>query len=865
MSEEIASLAQPKGMMGQYHTLKMQHPDCVLFFRLGDFYEMFFEDAIEVSRLLDLTLTHRAGNVMCGVPAHAAQGYLSKLVSMGKKVAICEQAELKPGEKGMMKRYVSRVVTAGTITDEEMLESAKNNFIICIAKVGDKLGVAYSDITTGLFEVEYITENLSSSLTDILTRVSPSEVLTNDEAKELYASLPLQNFGSLPKAQVYYNWAFRLERADGNLKKQFGENYQRIYEIENKKEAILACGALLEYLTETQKRQIGSIKRMNLVKNTDYMQIDTTARRNLELVETIRDRKRYGSLLWLLDKTKTSMGARKFRYVFDHPLQSKEKINERLDKVEMLVKKPVLRDQLSATLSQIGDIERLAGKIAYGSVSPKDLLSLKNSLKPLPELKNILSSCQGLEGEVQEIGGFEELFELLSKAINDNAPYLTKAGGYIKDGFNTELDKLRAMKADGKAWILKLEEEEREKTGIKNLKIINTRVYGYCIEVNKRDLDRVPIFYKRKQTVANNERFVTEDLKLLESQITGAEEKAIKLEDVIFSELKKHLLTMVDSLLKTADAISQVDVIFSLAQCASQNSFARPVLNDKGGKIVIEGGRHPVVEAFLKDNTFIANDTYLSPGDDQIMIITGPNMAGKSTYMRQVALITFMAHIGSFVPASRAEIAITDRIFTRVGASDDLAFGQSTFMVEMSEVASILANATENSLIILDEIGRGTSTFDGLSIAWSVVEHLAKFLPAKTLFATHYHELTELEGHLKGVKNYKILVKETQGQVLFLRKIVRGGANKSFGIEVARMAGLPKSVLVRAKEISKLLESQNLKLDLSLSQEEGEEKDTSILKDEIFDAVKDLDPNQISPLKALEILSDLAQKIKEEK
>lgn len=864
MSEEIAKIVEPKGMMAQYHQIKASYPDCVLFFRLGDFYEMFDQDAVEVSRLLDLTLTQRAGQPMCGVPAHAADAYLAKLISLGKKVAICEQFEQKPGAKGMMQRSVTRVVTPGTVTEEAMLESAKNNFIMCIYFSGEKIGVAYSDITTGLFEVEHLAgDNLTNLLTDVLTRVMPSEVLANEQGENIYKSLPIQNLAVLPRAQVYYDWAFRFERADSNLKKQFGENYARVYEVEDKKETVIASGALLEYLSETQKRQIGSIKKMKLVKNADYMQIDSTARRNLELVETIRERKRYGSLIWLLDKTKTSMGARKFRYIFDHPLQSAKLINERLDKVEELFKKPVLRDQLTEALSKIGDIERLAGKISYGSVSPKDLLSLKNSLRPLPQLKKVLYSSQLLQKEREKIDGFEQLYELLSNAIDDDAPYVMKEGGYIKDGFNTELDKLRSMKSEAKAWIGRLEEEERQKTGIKSLRIIHTRVYGYCIEVNKKDTDRVPFLYKRKQTVANNERYVTEDLKLLESQITGAEEKAIKLESLIYEQLKEHLQTMVSPLLQTADAISDIDAINAFALSAAIYNYTRPTIVEGGTKISIQGGRHPVVEAFLKEGSFIANDTYLDKGEDQIMIITGPNMAGKSTYMRQVALITFMAHIGSFVPATKAEIAVTDRIFTRVGASDDLAFGQSTFMVEMSEVATILANATEKSLIILDEIGRGTSTFDGLSIAWSVVEHLARKLPAKTLFATHYHELTDLEGTLPGVKNYKVLVKETDEDVVFLRKIARGGASKSFGIEVARMAGVPKDVLTRAKQISKGLEKLNTKLDIEMLDKPAE-KDHNKVKEQIYRIIKDLDPNKISPMHAFEILVELSEKVKEE-
>ena len=855
---------KPTPMFQQYLLIKEKYPDTLLFFRLGDFYEMFYEDALTASKALDLTLTQRAGAPMCGVPYHASETYIQKLISMNFKVAICEQlSEPKRGQ--MVERDVIRVVTPGTVTEDIMLDNNRNNFILCAYFDGSKLGLSYSDITTGLFETEQIDSDFVQAFTDTLSRVAPSEVIGNDAACELYESLPVMKLGSLPKMQKYYDWAFRGERCDQNLAKQFGENYKRVYEIEDKKSAQISSGALIEYLSETQKRQIQSIKHLKLVRNNDYMQIDSTARRNLELVETIRERKRYGSLIWLMDKTKTSMGARKFRYIFDHPLQSGEKINERLDRVEELYKKSVIRDQIGIALSAIGDIERLAGKIAYGNVTPKDLLSLKNSLAPIPGLKEVISKATTLSPLNAKISGLKDLHDLLEKAIDEDAPMLLRDGGYIRAGFNSELDSLRNVKIEGKKWLDSLEEEERTKTGIKSLKIISNRVYGYFIEVNKKETDRVPLYYKRKQTVANNERYITQDLKLIEDKIVNADENAIKLEAIIYDQLKSHLQTMVDELLTTADAISDVDAIFSLAQTAVSNNYTRPQIDESVQEISIVGGRHPVVEAFLTGGTFISNDTFLSSPDDQIMIITGPNMAGKSTYMRQVALITFMAHIGSFVPAKEAKIAITDRIFTRVGASDDLAFGQSTFMVEMSEVASILANATPKSLVILDEIGRGTSTFDGLSIAWAVVEHMAKYLPAKTLFATHYHELTDLEGSLSGVKNYKILVKELDDDVVFLRKIVRGGANKSFGIEVARMAGLPTDVLTRAKQISKNLESLNQKLDISSLKSLPVEKQENKTMSEIYRIIKDIDPNRLSPMAAFEILVDLTNKAKEEK
>lgn len=855
---------KPTPMFQQYLLIKEKYPDTLLFFRLGDFYEMFYEDALTASKALDLTLTQRAGAPMCGVPYHASETYIQKLISMNFKVAICEQlSEPKRGQ--MVERDVIRVVTPGTVTEDIMLDNNRNNFILCAYFDGSKLGLSYSDITTGLFETEQIDGDFVQAFTDTLSRVAPSEVIGNDAAYELYESLPVMKLGTLPKMQKYYDWAFRGERCDQNLSKQFGENYKRVYEIEDKKSAQISSGALIEYLSETQKRQIQSIKHLKLVRNNDYMQIDSTARRNLELVETIRERKRYGSLIWLMDKTKTSMGARKFRYIFDHPLQSGEKINERLDRVEELYKKSVIRDQIGITLSAIGDIERLAGKIAYGNVTPKDLLSLKNSLAPIPSLKEVIAKATTLAPLNAKISGLEDLHDLLEKAIDEDAPMLLRDGGYIRAGFNSELDSLRNVKIEGKKWLDSLEEEERAKTGIKSLKIISNRVYGYFIEVNKKETDRVPLYYKRKQTVANNERYITQDLKLIEDKIVNADENAIKLESIIYDQLKSHLQTMVDELLTTADAISDVDAIFSLAQTAVVNNYSRPQIDESVQEISIVGGRHPVVEAFLTGGTFISNDTFLSSPDDQIMIITGPNMAGKSTYMRQVALITFMAHIGSFVPAKEAKIAITDRIFTRVGASDDLAFGQSTFMVEMSEVASILANATPKSLVILDEIGRGTSTFDGLSIAWAVVEHMAKHLPAKTLFATHYHELTDLEGSLSGVKNYKILVKELDDDVVFLRKIVRGGTNKSFGIEVARMAGLPTDVLTRAKQISKNLESLNQKLDISSLKSLPVEKQENKTMSEIYRIIKDIDPNRLSPMAAFEILVDLTNKAKEEK
>ncbi len=858
-------------MMQHYLQMKEQYKDCILFYRLGDFYEMFYEDAIEVSRALDLTLTEKACGLeqkapMCGVPHHSADTYISRLIDMGYKVAICEQlTEPKPGVK-VIERDVLRVITPGTVIEENMLEDKRNNYLLSIYKSGDKLGAAYVDISTGEFEVVPFTKNYENEFCDLFTRIMPAEIIGNEEAKTFYNNLIIQKTASLPKLYEYYNWAYSTARANENLARQFGENYAKIYELAGKNELILAAGACLEYLNETQKRLMGNINKIKLVKNSQFMTLDMNSRRNLELVENARDRKRYGSLLWLMDKTKTSMGGRRLRKYFDQPLQDSRVINARLDAVEELVKKIVIRDQLSEVLSNVRDIERIAGKLAFGSVNPRDLLALKQSLFAVPQIKETIKDCKStmLCSCRDRLCDFSQVATLLENAISESAPSVLKEGNYIKDGFNKDLDDYRSAKSDGKKWIQELEEKERELTGIKNLVIGSNKVFGYYIEVNRSLSDRVPLRYERKQTIANNERYITEDLKIIEDKIFGAEEKAIKLESVLLAEIKKYLMGFVKSFQDVAASIAEIDCLLSLAVSAAKYNFNKPTINNHIKHIKITEGRHPVVEAFVNKGSFIANDTFLDEENDRTMIITGPNMAGKSTYMRQVAIITFLAHIGSFVPAKEAEIAITDRIFTRVGASDDLASGQSTFMVEMSEVATILANATNRSLILLDEIGRGTSTFDGLSIAWAVVEFVTTQFHSKTLFATHYHELTELEGILEGVKNYKIAVKEIDDNVVFLRKIVRGGANKSFGIEVARLAGVPKQVLDRAHQISRSLEKVNTKLDLNLYSEERENAEKNSVKaNQLLLVLKDIDMNKVSPLHAFELLNDLVSRAKE--
>ena len=868
----VSKVKEPSSMMKHYLQMKEKYKDCILFYRLGDFYELFYDDAIEISNVLDLTLTGKNCGLderapMCGVPYHAAESYIAKLVSLGYKVAICEQlTEPKKGVK-IVERDVVRVVTAGTVVDDSMLEERKNNYIMSMFLQDDKLSVVYCDITTGEFNLCHFDGGLESNFSDLLNRIMPSEVIGNAKAKEFYNSLPILKFGVYPKFEEYYEYAFGQEKAKENVCLQFGDNAVNVFELKSNKQDIPAIGALLEYLQETQKRSLKNINKINKVKNNQFMVIDMNTRRNLELVESIRERKRYGSLLWLMDMTKTSMGARRFRAIFDQPLQNSVEINDRLDSVEELSKNLILRDKLVESLSGIRDIERISGKIAYGNVLPNDLNSLKNSLAQIPDIKKVLANVKSkkLVECRDKLQDFSEIVELLGKAIKEKPPALTKDGGYINDGFNQELDDLRHAKDIAKDECEKLEQAEREATGIKNLKIHSNNVFGFYIEVSKGQTNLVPLRYVRKQTLANAERYTTEDLQKIEDKIFNSADNAIKLEEKLYKMLLDYLSNYLSAFADSAKIIADVDALLSLALCAVKYGFCKPVINKNVKKINIVDGRHPIVERFAKDGSFIANDTLLDNDENKMMIITGPNMAGKSTYMRQVAIITFLAHIGSFVPAKSAEISITDRIFTRVGASDDLAFGQSTFMVEMSEVANILQNATDKSLVVLDEIGRGTSTFDGLSIAWAVVEYIAKNLNCKTLFATHYHELSELEGVIKGVKNYKITVKEINDTVVFLRKIVRGHASKSFGIEVAQLAGVPQKVIDRAKEISMNLEKVNTKLDMNIFGEDEErtkQEKNNKLGQKLLSILRDMDINRMSPIESFEVLNDLISKAK---
>lgn len=872
--QKILDLGKTSPMMKQYINTKLQYQDAVLFYRLGDFYEFFFDDAIEMSRVLDLTLTGKDCGMeerapMCGIPFHAAEGYINKLISLGYKVAICEQTtdpKDKKGSKDIVVRDVVRIVTPGTVIDENLLDEKRNNYLACVFNDDENIGFSYLDITTGEFKTtEFNGKTKLKDLNDVLVRILPSEILCYSNC-DIENDLPVRKMDLIPKFTYDYKELYNLDNANETLKNQFGSDYKNQFCLTKMKNAIISSGVLLSYVKVTQKRNLNHFNKIKRLDNDKFMVIDINSRRNLEIMETMKDRRKKGSLIGVMDKTKTSIGARMLRSWIEQPLFDAKEINLRLDSVEELCGQIILRDSLTSILNKFNDIERISGRISYGNFSPRDCLALNNSLELLPQIKTLISNCKSnlIQDILTNIKDFSEVTNVLKNAIVDNPPALTSGGGFIKDGFSSELDEYRSAYTKGKDWITQYEMKEREKTGIKNLKIGFNKVYGYYIEVNKSLLMNVPMSYTRKQTVANNERFITEELKTLEEKILGAEENAIKLEQKLFSKLREMLLEYVNAIQQTSSAVGCLDCLLSLAELATKNNYTKPKINSKIKSISIIDGRHPVIEDLLKTEQFIPNDTNLDDSENRTMIITGPNMAGKSTYMRQVALITLMAHIGSFVPAKQAEISLTDRIFTRVGASDDLTLGQSTFMVEMMEVANILENATNNSLIVLDEIGRGTSTFDGLSIAWAVVEYISKHMKAKTLFSTHYHELTELENFLDGVKNYKISVKEFNGNIVFLRKIVRGGASRSFGIEVAALAGVPNDVIIRAKEISKMLEendsTKNLSLKTSTNVEQTKEKD--IRYTEIVGILKDLDINTMTPISAFETLCDLIEKAK---
>ncbi len=794
-------------MMQQYLETKKQYKDCIIFYRLGDFYEMFFEDAITASKELEITLTGKNCGLeerapMCGVPYHAVDSYLNKLVTKGYKVAIVEQVEDPATAKGIVKREVVRIVTPGTNLNTSALDETKNNYLMSIVCVENCFGIAIVDITTGDFFVTEVENN--RALLDEIYKFMPSEIICNDAF--LLTGIDIDDLKNRLNITLFQleSWYF-----DDDMCKKALTDHFKVYDlsalgIDNYDVGTNAAGALMQYLTETQKNSLSHLTQIIPYSTNKFMILDTSTRRNLELCETLREKQKRGSLLWVLDKTKTAMGARMLRSYIEQPLIDKESIIKRQKAIEELNKSLITRDELREYLSPIYDLERLISKVAYKSANPRDLIALLNSLKMLPHIKTVIQDFKSpLFKEItEELDVLDDITSLIDNSINEDPPINIKEGGIIKEGYNEEVDRLRKAKTEGKTWLAELETKEKEKTGIKGLKIKYNKVFGYYLDVTNSYKDLVPDYYVRKQTLTNSERYTTDELKQLEDVILGAEDKLFSLEYNIFSEIRDEISSQVVRIQTTAKALAKIDVFASLAYVAEHNNYVKPNINEKG-IIDIKNGRHPVVEKMMPDSMFVTNDTYLDMNNNRVSIITGPNMAGKSTYMRQTALITLMAQIGSFVPATSANIGVCDKIFTRVGASDDLASGQSTFMVEMTEVANILRNATPKSLLILDEIGRGTSTFDGLSIAWAVVEHICdtKLLGAKTLFATHYHELTELEGTMKGVNKYCISVKEQGDNIVFLRKIVKGGADKSYGIQVAKLAGVPDSVINRAKEL----------------------------------------------------------------
>ena len=803
-------------MMAQYMETKKQYSDCILFYRLGDFYEMFFDDALTASRELEITLTGKECGLeerapMCGVPYHAVDSYLSRLVQKGYKVAIAEQMEDPKLAKGLVKREVIRVVTPGTITSAQALDETKNNYLMGIVYLADRMGVSVADITTGDFLVTEISTD--RALFDEINKFSPAEVICNDAFSMSGISLEDLKDRYHFTVSTLDSRFFQDESCRKVLREHFKVGSLEGLGLGDYDCGVIAAGAVLQYLYETQKSTLDHLTTIVPYVTGNYMVLDSSTRRNLELLETMREKQKRGSLLWVLDKTRTAMGARLLRTWIEQPLIRKEEILKRQNAIEELNLNYISREELGEYLNPVYDLERLIGRISYKTANPRDLLAFRNSIAMVPHIKRLLGefTSDALKELAKDLDPLEDLDDLITRAIVEEPPITVREGGMIKDGYNEEADRLRHAKTEGKTWLADLEARERDSTGIKNLKVKYNKVFGYYFEVTNSFKDLVPEYFIRKQTLTNAERYTTDELKNLEDVIMGAEDKLVSLEYDLFCEVRDAIAAEVVRIQKTARAIAAVDVFVSLSTVATRNNYVKPQINEKG-TIQIKGGRHPVVEKMMRDDMFVANDTILDNSKNRISIITGPNMAGKSTYMRQTALIVLMAQIGSFVPADQANIGICDRIFTRVGASDDLASGQSTFMVEMTEVANILRNATKNSLLILDEIGRGTSTFDGLSIAWAVVEHISntRLLGAKTLFATHYHELTELEGLMSGVTNYCIAVKEQGDDIVFLRKIVKGGADKSYGIQVAKLAGVPDSVINRAKELVEQLVDSDL-------------------------------------------------------
>ena len=866
-------MAEYSPMMQHYLETKEKYKDCILFYRLGDFYEMFFDDAVNVSRELELTLTGKdCGQAerapMCGIPYHAAESYIAKLVQNGHKVAICEQVENPKESKGIVKRDVIKVVTPGTITESSLLEEKRNNYIMSIFKSGIFFGIAVCDISTGDFLASEIREeNNFERLLDEISRYSPSEIIANKmlmecteevnkikERFDVYISTENEECFSEETENIYMKYALLDDKGD------------IVKDLKDKIFAVAAINGLIQYIEETQKTKLNHINKIIIYTITKYMALDMNARRNLELTEKLRDKSKKGTLLWVLDKTSTSMGGRLLRRWISDPLIDVDEINNRLNAVKELKEDIILRGELSTSLKGVYDIERLAGKISYGSANARDLNSLKASAGKLPEIKKLIENSKSnmLNNLYKDIDTLEDIYQLIDKAIVEEPPLSITEGEIIKMGYDDEIDELKTAMIDGKTWLVQLEAKERETTGIKALKVGYNKVFGYYIEVTKSNLSMVPERYIRKQTLAGGERYITEELKELESKVLGASEKVVALEYKKFTQIREMIKSQIQRLQKSAMAVSKLDVLCSLAQVAEDFNYCMPEV-DSSGIIDIKEGRHPVIEKMLPSGSFVSNDTYLDESESRLSIITGPNMAGKSTYMRQTALIALMAQVGSFVPAKSAHIGVVDKIFTRVGASDDLSMGQSTFMVEMMEVANILKEATSKSLVILDEIGRGTSTYDGLSIAWSVAEYIAhkEKCGAKTLFATHYHELTQLEDTLEGVKNYSIAVKEKGEDIIFLRKIVRGGTDESYGVHVARLAGVPKNVTQRANEILKQIERKNVLVNKKTENKKHVEGQLDMYNFKLAEIAHELDKVNINELTPIDALNTLV-KIKEE-
>lgn len=872
-------------MMQHYIKMKAEYKDAILFYRLGDFYEMFFEDAKIVSRELELTLTGKNCGLperapMCGVPFHAADSYINRLVNKGYKVAICEQLEDPKDAKGIVKRGVIRVVTPGTNIDAASLDETKNNYLMSVVFVSDRFGIAISDVSTGDF---YVTEESSlRSFLNEMNKYKPTEIICNEAFQISGIDMDELRDHRHISVSVLDNYYFEEDLAKRLLTKHFKVSSLKSLDLEDEALGTVAAGATFQYLKETQKSDLNTITHIEVYRDSNYMMIDSSSRRNLELTETLRDKEKRGSLLWVLDHTRTAMGARRLRSDIEQPLRNKEDIEARLDAVEDLLTSVADREEIREYLGPVYDLERLMTRISYKTANPRDLVAFRNSIQVLPGIKQVLEnfSSAKIRSINDQLDPLSDLYQLVESAIAEEPPISVHDGGILREGYRADVDELRSMRTNGKTWLANLEETEREKTGIKNLRIRYNKVFGYFIEVTNSYKEFVPDRYIRKQTLTNAERFYTDELKEMEDKILGSEDRLTHLENQIYFEILSEISSQVERIQKTAKALSQLDVLISLAITAEKNHYCRPRINENG-TLKIEKGRHPVVEKMIPAGTFIDNDTILDNKDNRMAIITGPNMAGKSTYMRQTALIVLMAQIGSFVPAKSANISIVDRIFTRVGASDDLASGQSTFMVEMNEVANILMNATKDSLLILDEIGRGTSTFDGLSIAWAVVEYVSnpKLIGAKTLFATHYHELTELEGKLPGVHNYCSAVKEGNDGIVFLRKIVTGGADRSYGIEVAKLAGLPEAVIDRATELQEQLANNDLSQIAESIAVSSQKKDKKKKKeddldfqqlsffatetdDDIIQEIRDLDLSNMTPLDALNQLNRIQNKVK---